>query len=167
MTRWFGVVLMAVVVGIGCSDDDSPMSDGSIASDSNVGDGASAVDATSVVDGATASDAAEIPSCGDFDQATCDWKSYCEPGCSGSCDCTCPGPEGYEGCGCGGCPEQCFTFSMCVDIGCPDEGDPAVSYVSHDPLACAVIDFDCFPNAYGFSDECGCGCIETAISPDA
>jgi hypothetical protein len=40
---------------------------------------------------------------------------------------------------------------------CPVEG-PTVSYISHDPHECEMIDFDCMPPWVVFSNECGCGC---------
>ena len=38
----------------------------------------------------------------------------CAPAYVGSCDCTCPGPAGYEGGGCEGCPRSCFGFIACL-----------------------------------------------------
>lgn len=101
-----------------------------------------------------------LPACSGFGADTCSTRSFCAPGCTGMCDCTCPGPEGYEGCGCGGCADTCFQFAACVDVGCPEAW-----YASHDPLECQVIDFDCLENQTPFNDECGCGCIDTTISP--
>jgi len=49
--------------------------------------------------------------------------------------------------------------------GCPDEDDPRVSYVSHSPEECAVVDFDCADRATLFSNECGCGCILDCPDP--
>jgi hypothetical protein len=58
--------------------------------------------------------------------------------------------------------EPFFNESGC---GCACEGstvdkcaDPSREYVSHDPYECQLIRYSCV-SGVGFSDECGCGCI--------
>jgi hypothetical protein len=54
-------------------------------------------------------------------------------------------------CGCG-----------CVDKGdplCPPVGDPAVSWISHDPSECDA-EPQCPLGDTPFSNSCGCGCIQ-------
>jgi hypothetical protein len=54
-------------------------------------------------------------------------------------------------------PGVCGMGVCCAP--CPDPTDPGVSYISHDPLECMGIDWDCFdPDYIGFDNECGCGC---------
>lgn len=43
---------------------------------------------------------------------------------------------------------------------CPDETDPEVWYLTHEPDGCADIDWACFDeNLRGFDNECGCAPI--------
>ena len=53
-------------------------------------------------------------SCAGLDEAACIAQDGCLPGYRGFCDCTCPGPAGYEGGGCDGCSADCFVFAGCV-----------------------------------------------------
>jgi hypothetical protein len=59
-------------------------------------------------------------------------------------------------CGCG-----------CIDDPapeCPDPADPAVHYIGdsdQNPAICQVILFDCEDDQTPFTDECGCGCIDS------
>ncbi len=55
------------------------------------------------------------PTCAGLDEDACIDAEGCEPGYSGFCDCTCPGPAGYEGGGCDECAPECFTFAACVE----------------------------------------------------
>jgi hypothetical protein len=41
---------------------------------------------------------------------------------------------------------------------CPVAGSD-VSYISHDPNACAATDFTCMNGWTEFDNQCGCGCI--------
>ena len=46
---------------------------------------------------------------------------------------------------------------------CPDPADPKVHYIGNsnvDLRICLVILFECAPTQTGFSDNCGCGCID-------
>jgi hypothetical protein len=46
---------------------------------------------------------------------------------------------------------------------CPDPSDPKVHYMGNsnvDAKICLVIDFGCESHQRGFSDLCGCGCID-------
>jgi hypothetical protein len=48
---------------------------------------------------------------------------------------------------------------------CPNPNDPGVQYAYQDPMQCAVLLFACPEGKRAFSDECGCGCIPTPVSP--
>jgi hypothetical protein len=48
------------------------------------------------------------------------------------------------GCACAGSVDKC--------------ADPSRTYVTHDPYECQLIRYAC-ASGVGFSDECGCGCI--------
>lgn len=57
-------------------------------------------------------------------------------------------------------------------IDCPEESDPTVHYISHDPAQCDQTDCgpetDCVPCAGDqeyFSTDCGCGCIDIGPEP--
>ena len=54
-------------------------------------------------------------SCDGRPREMCD-NGVCTAGCRSNCDCSCPGPEGYEGCGCDACPSPCFTYLRCVPL---------------------------------------------------
>ena len=41
---------------------------------------------------------------------------------------------------------------------------PGVSYISHNPDECALIQFICAEGQQKFDNECGCGCIQTTAS---
>jgi hypothetical protein len=69
------------------------------------------------------------------------------------------------------CPDGQETFNDecgcgCIDpaaSSCPDPADPAVHYIGDsraNPGICTVILFACEDGQAGFSDECGCGCID-------
>lgn len=49
------------------------------------------------------------------------------------------------------------------DEGCPDPSHPSVDYISQSPLECSVITFACEDGQTGFSNECGCGCIDESL----
>lgn len=104
--------------------------------------------------------------CAMENEAQCKADPSCQPGYKGKCDCTCPGPEGYEGANCEQCSPGCFDFVACVPLkpGCPDPDSSSVHYISQSPKECAVIDFGCKPGQQGFDSECGCGCMDTATS---
>jgi hypothetical protein len=69
-----------------------------------------------------------------------------------------------------GWPDECGCgcIDQCPGTTCPDPDDPAVHYVSQDPLECAAALIQCEDDQVFFSgeltgwpDECGCGCIDT------
>jgi hypothetical protein len=105
---------------------------------------------------------ATLPACAALAEASCVADPRCEPGYWGVCDCTCPGPPGYEGKGCGNCSESCFEFAACVAKAqrCLDPNDPKVHYLFDDPLVCAAAKFGCGDPQTRFFDDCGCGCID-------
>lgn len=45
---------------------------------------------------------------------------------------------------------------------CLDPADPAVRYMSSDPVECAALTFQCGDGEDTFDDACGCGCVGTA-----
>lgn len=51
-------------------------------------------------------------------------------------------------------------------LSCPNPADPAVHYLSQDWKKCAAAFFQCNANQTGFSDACGCGCIDQKKCPD-
>ena len=53
-------------------------------------------------------------------------------------------------------PDGCLVCE-CIDV-CLDATDPRVTYESEDPVACAMLDFDC-GDGEKFDDICGCGCF--------
>lgn len=59
---------------------------------------------------------------------------------------------------------SCQAADGCADDDCPDPAHPSVDYISQDPLDCAVIAFACDDGETGFSDDCGCGCIDAALA---
>ena len=103
-----------------------------------------------------------ISGCVAENEAQCIADPACQPGYKGKCDCTCPGPKGLEGKNCEMCSPDCFDFAACVPVtpGCPDPDSAAVHYISQNPEQCALIDFGCKSNQQGFSDQCGCGCVD-------
>jgi hypothetical protein len=113
---------------------------------------------------------AAMASCSGLGEGECQATPGCEPGYAGICDCTCPGPAGYEGGGCAGCAPGCFVYQACVASPpiCPDPSDPAVHYLSHDPLTCQAADFVCQDEQLQFDGECGCGCVDLLppVCPD-
>lgn len=59
----------------------------------------------------------DCPSAGGCDglgEQACLMNDACLAGYRGFCDCTCPGPPGYEGGGCEGCGRDCFVYTACV-----------------------------------------------------
>ena len=52
--------------------------------------------------------------CEGLPEDACVDRNGCLPGYAGFCDCTCPGPPGYEGGGCEGCSADCFMYAACV-----------------------------------------------------
>ena len=75
----------------------------------------------------------------------CDPGDYVEPTCS----------AGYGGAW-GDVGGACGLGKCCAP--CPDEDDPDVTYVAHDPGTCAVIDYFCDQGWPYWGNECGCGC---------
>ena len=53
--------------------------------------------------------------CDGLPEDACLARNDCQGGYAGFCDCTCPGPVGYEGGGCEGCGPDCFLFVDCVE----------------------------------------------------
>jgi hypothetical protein len=77
------------------------------------------------------------------------------------------------------CDDACVDYGdCCADVDeacgveapqdpgiCPDPDDPAVHYIFENPLQCLPILFGCEEGQQGFSDDCGCGCIDVAPEP--
>ena len=114
--------------------------------------------------------------CAAFGERQCLADDRCDAGYTGICDCTCPGPAGYEGGGCADCEASCFGFAACVERAappatCPDPSDSRVHYqaASHlDPAVCGTIDWDdtdCRADQTSIPSVCGCGCVD-ATCPD-
>jgi hypothetical protein len=74
-----------------------------------------------------------------------------------------PAGDGCNDCTCGRDGSVTCTKMACI---C----DPAVEwdreYVSLDPAECMVIDYACPANTTSFSNDCGCGCIQSDECPE-
>lgn len=70
--------------------------------------------------------------------------------------------------GCNDCTCDTSGAVSCTKLACAC--DPSKEwwrdYVATDPAQCAVIDFACPENTVGFSNECGCGCEQSAACPE-
>lgn len=113
-------------------------------------------------------DVGPLSPCNGLSEFACLSDASCTPGYSGVCDCTCPGPTGYEGGGCDGCGRGCFIYQACVaEPSCPDEAQPYIRYLHRDDASCEALSE---PRQFHCGDEegffmtpgCGCGCIDSA-----
>jgi hypothetical protein len=96
--------------------------------------------------------------------------SCTEIGCTPVCTDgeTRPADDGCNTCSCSSGIWTCTALGcvspleVCLDTceDCEASSDPRVSYVGESPEACSVIDYTCPTTATGFSNECGCGCVE-------
>lgn len=62
------------------------------------------------------------------------------------------------------CDSFCAQPDPDCNLDCPDVNASGVSYVSHEPLQCAALDFLCDEGHESFDNACGCGCVDT--TPD-
>jgi hypothetical protein len=112
-------------------------------------------------------DARETAICSGLDEKTCEDTAGCVGGCVSLCDCTCPGPAGYEGCeGCDACPKSCFTFAACVArTPCGDTWcDPATEIcVSRSAF---VVTHECESVPAGCESDRTCGCAAATLCED-
>lgn len=107
----------------------------------------------------------DASSCTASSKEACAAMPGCAPACTGTCDCTCPGPAGHEGCGCADCAESCFVFAEC------EPADPAVKPCGPSGRACDEktelcvsraggigIFWDCVPVPPGCTSDRTCAC---------
>jgi hypothetical protein len=158
---------------IGCGDDSSATRDAPVAAgDAAAGDGAAAKpDAAAAGPDAAESVDAAPGACDGLEQGTCTGTDGCAPGCFSLCDCTCPGPPGFEGCGCDECSATCFTYQECVDISdfveCgPNWCDPATEICVGRAGGVAIL-WSCQPVPAGCAADRSCGCVASSLCIDA
>jgi hypothetical protein len=70
--------------------------------------------------------------------------------------------------GCNTCVCETDGYVACTELACAC--DPNTEwyrrYFEADPESCALIDYDCPPNTFPFSNTCGCGCEQDSSCPE-
>lgn len=77
-----------------------------------------------------------------------------------------PARDGCNTCTCVDDPGNAASVA-CTDAACQcdPENEPHRNYIAEDPETCMLIDYACPGNTTMFSNECGCGCEQSAECP--